>query len=728
MAIKIDRTLTNYVVALGMVMPFAAQAQDSKQARPADKEFDGEIIVTAQRRSERLQDVPITVTVFDNQQIESKRIQALSDVVGFTPGLSFDAFPSGQPRPFIRGIGSADRGAGGDPSSAVFLDEIYLGRPAAVAFDAFDIQQIEVLKGPQGTLFGRNVVGGAVVVTTKRPTIGEFDASAELTAGNYDRLEGAGFLNVPLGSQAALRASGSVRTHDGYVHNNFTGNELDDQETMSGRLQLLVEPADNFRVHLSADVTRDRANGPAQFAFDLDPTSSRRTLWRVNRDRDTGNASEIDGFQNRDTWGFRGEVQWDLGAMKLTYLGSFRDLDYGTFYDFDGGNPTFNRAGLFASNSESSSFWSNEIRLSSSSSSPITWVLGAYQFGQEVDRIDDAGIYTRANLTAAVPNPVPNDRFRQRSRLSSYAVFADATVPVTEGIRVFGGLRYSKDKKDFSISNQESTALFRATERYSISADASFDAITWRAGVDFRMAPNHLLYGTVSRGFKSGGFQDTPATAASALTAFNPEYATQYEVGLKSQFFGRRVTWNNTIYQVDYTDLQTRRAVGLSIITSNAGKARIRGYETSLDVRPFGGLRLGFSYAYTDAKFLEFLDAGVNFSGNRISRTPKHKLSVSPSYRLDFADNSSIELGADYQYESTILDDNDNNAIEVRAPSEVIDARLIFTDSSRRWSASIWGKNLTNEVRRTFQAQFFGANFGGYAPPRTYGATIRWKY
>ena len=188
------------------------------------------VTVTAQRRSESLQEVPVMITVFGADEIAAARIQQIDDIVTRTPGLNFDAFPASQPRLYIRGIGSAVRGASGDPSSAVFLDEVYLGRPAAVAFDAFDVERIEVLKGPQGTLYGRNVVGGAINVISKRPVTDQFGAGASATVGNYGRLDGAGFVNIPLaGNTSALRVSGSYRSNDGYVENLFLGRDVDDQ-------------------------------------------------------------------------------------------------------------------------------------------------------------------------------------------------------------------------------------------------------------------------------------------------------------------------------------------------------------------------------------------------------------------------------------------------------------------------------------------------------------------
>ncbi len=201
--------------------------------------------------------------MFGQEEIQDARIQEVNDVVTRTVGLSFDAFPASQPRLAVRGIGSSDRGAAGDPSSAVFIDDVYLGRPAAIAFDAFDIERIEVLKGPQGTLFGRNVVGGAINVITRKPDIDGFDASVEATYGNYNRLDGAGFVNLPFaGNTGAIRVSGAYRSHDGYVRNAFLNQDVDDQETLSGRFQFYAQPTDRFNVLLSLDGTRDRSSGP----------------------------------------------------------------------------------------------------------------------------------------------------------------------------------------------------------------------------------------------------------------------------------------------------------------------------------------------------------------------------------------------------------------------------------------------------------------------------------
>ncbi len=681
-----------------------------------------EVVVTAQRRSESLQDVPVTVTAFGAERVEEARIRQVEDVAGLTPGLQFDAFPSSQPRVAIRGIGSSDRGAAGDPSAAVFLDEIYIGRPAAVAFDAFDVERIEVLKGPQGTLFGRNVVGGAINIVTARPRLGTFDAAAEATVGNYERLEGAAMFNAPFADgNAALRFSGAWRTHEGYVRNTFTGDRVEDRDTRSGRISLRAEPEPDLRILATIDGTRSRETGPAQHVLDLDAGDPMSAFWTVDRDRDE-TAGSYAGYQNRDTWGMRLQIERDLPFATLSYIGSYRDLDYAAAYDFDGGNPSFNLIDISGGNDEQTSFSSHELRLGALPESAVQWVAGAYLFQSETDRRDI--------LDLDIAGAAGREGYTQAAELKSYAVFADVTAPVSDQLSAIAGVRYTRDDKDYRIDNLAGSALFRAGERFDVAVSDTYEAVTWRAGLTWKPVEDHMLYGMVSRGFKSGGFQDTPASGADAADGYEPEFATQYELGQKSVFMDGRVVWNNTLYLMTYEDLQTRRTLpNLSVVTDNAGEATIKGYETYLQWRPFAGASLVASYAYTDATFDEFEpEPGVDYAGNRISRTPEHKLVVSPAYTLGLASGADLRFAVDYAYESRIFDDNSNEGPEVRDPTHFVDARVIFTDPSRRWTVSLWGKNLTDEVTRTFQSVFLGANFGAYNPPRTYGLSLNWTY
>lgn len=705
----------------------------AQEAAQADVMID-ELIVTAQRRDQNLQDVPVTVTTFGAEAIQEARIQEVQDVVTRTPGLNFDAFPSGQPRLTVRGIGSSDRGAAGDPSAGVFLDEIYLGRPTMIAFDAFDVSRIEVVKGPQGTLYGRNVVGGAINIVTTAPELDDLSASLDGTIGNYDRLEGAGFLNIPLAKGvAAIRASASVRTHDGYVENLTTGGDLDDQDTRSGRIQLLVQPTETLRLSLGADGTRDRANGPAKYVVALDEEDPLSGFWSVDRDRDAA-ASEYDGVQNRDTWGVRGQAIWDLPKVSVNYLFGHRDVDYEVDHDFDGGpRDPARRISIGGGNVEDASSTSHELRFMAPADGPVSWVFGVYAFDAKTRR-DDI-------LNLAIPDfdgafdfedggtegLLLTEVYHQRAKVESRAVFGDVTVPLSEKLNVSAGVRYTKDKKAYRVDNLDSDATFRANEDIDATNSADWDAFTWRIGADYHLSDDHMVYVMVSRGFKSGGFQETPENQLDASTPFDPEFATQYEAGVRSTFLDGRLIWNNTVYTLKYQDLQVRETDGLNIFTTNAD-ATINGYETLLRWRPGGGFDLNASYAYTDATFDEYVLPSTDYSSNRLTRSPKHKLTLTPSYTWELASGGEVEVAVDYQYESKIWDDASNAGSEFRTPTHFVDARAIYTAESRDWSLVVWGKNLTNELTRTHQATFLGANFASYNPPRTYGLTLRWNY
>lgn len=695
---------------------------------------DDEIIVTAQRRDQNLQDVPVTVTTFSAQEIQDARIHEVQDVVTRTPGLNFDAFPSGQPRLHVRGIGSSDRGAAGDPSSAVFVDDIYLGRPAMVAFDAFDVERIEVLKGPQGTLYGRNVVGGAINVISNAPDLDSFGASLEGTAGNYERGDVAGYINAPLtDGVAAIRASGSIRTHAGYVDNNETGGELSDQDSRSARVQFLLAPTDTLRFSIAADSTTDRGNGPGQHVVALDASTPLSGFWSLDTNPESVD-SEVDGHQDRDTWGLRAQAAWDLPFATLNYLVGYREVNYDVNYDFDGGpRDPASRISIGGGNIEQSDMTSHELRLLSPADSRISWVLGLYAYNSNTQR-DDI-------LDLAVPDFDGNfdftdggtegllltEVYHQSAEVESRAIYADATIPLGERLNLTLGARYTEDDKTYHVDNLDSDATFRAEEDIDATNSATWDALTWRVGADYHLSDDHMIYAMVSRGFKSGGFQDTPENQLDASTAFDPEFATQYEFGVRSKFFDGRVVWNNTLYTMEYEDLQVRETSGLNIFTANAD-ATINGYETQLRWDVGAGFELNAAYAYTDATFDSYVLPSSDYTGNRLTRTPEHKVILSPSYTLGLGGGGDVEFAVDYQYESDIWDDASNTGAEYRDATHFVDARAVYTNANGDWSLSLWGKNLTDELTRTHQATFIGATFASFNAPPTYGVTLRWNY
>lgn len=694
-----------------------------------------EIIVTAQRRSENKQDVPITLTVIDGDYIEAARVQSVQDIVARTPGFGFDTYPQSEPRLSIRGVGSSSRGAGGDPSTAIFIDEIYYGRPAAITFETYDVERVEVLKGPQGTLFGRNVAGGAVSVVTTPPDINNFEAAAEASYGNYNRTDVAGFVNAPLSEgKAAMRLTGTYRRHDGYVDRVLDGEklgDLDDLDSKYARLQFALEPNENFRVNLKGDYLRERGGGPGnRVILDLGdgglsgmfaPTSERNQ-----------NAATFHGQQDRDTWGIRAEAEVDLSFASLRYLGSYRELEYTSYYDFDGAPPVDPELffGIEGGNTEKTDFYSNELQLRSLPSSNVSWVVGLYQY--RADTFRDGPTFLTVNDDVAIFDIVTQD-----GTTDSKAIYADASLPITDTVNIFGGVRYTEDKKSiFSMGDTNSPGDFYTIGDedtpgfYATNASDSWEAFTWRGGTNWKITPDMMVYASVARGFKSGGFQDTPQNSFDTAASYDPEYATNFEIGQRGAFLNGAMIWNNSVYFTDYDDLQTRIPTGFGFRGDNAS-AEIYGLESELNLR-FGRVKIAATYAYTHARYTEFAtfedDEPRDYSGNQLTRVPEHKFTIGPSYEFALTSGATVDVGVDYAYEGKIYDDHSNLPPEIRDPTSFIDARAVFKASSEQWSFALWGKNLGNETTATYQGVFGGVLFGAYNPPRTYGATVSFNW
>ena len=688
---------------------------------PAPSTVRDSIVVTAQKREQSLQEVPISIHTLDGEAIERGRVHGIEDLVARTPSLEMNAFPHVQPRLWIRGIGSISRAAAGDPSVGVFFDEVYVSRPAGVAFDVFDLERIEVLRGPQGTLWGRNVVGGAIHLVTRKPGARP-GGSLSATIGTFERLELAGAFDTRLGERVAMRWAGSMRRHDGYVDNTFTGSELFDEDTLSLRGHLQLTPTDRRRILLTVDATRDRPLGPARHIKALEEGNPARALWRVTSGDLTTVRSETDGFQKRDAGGLRLGIEDRVGGLALTSVTAYRGLDLHVLDDLDGGNPTTNPLNFLLEDVESASSLSQELRLAASSGRGPAWVAGLYYQRDDVERFN--GLAVDSRQSGLPPGSfLLSDQFDQNNVTESYALFADATFTLSERWSLSTGLRTSHDAKDFSASTS-GTANFVSDEFYSVTADDSWTEPTGRLALAWRASETTSLFATVTRGFKAGGFQETPPTAESTVVPFAPEEAISYELGVRTLTSGGRLRANATAFLLDYSDLQIRQVVELNIITLNAGKAEIRGLELEVSGRPHDRLDLGLSYAYLDAEFIELIEEGRDLSGNRLPRTPEHDLTLSAGLSVPLSDRAALLFDAHYRHVSELFGDNDNNLLEVRAARDEVDARAALAWGD--YEIALWGKNLTDERFEVQQATFFGATFAIFSAPRTYGLTFRW--
>jgi len=792
--------------ALAAVLAPAALAQQAAQA-PGGEEARGgaieEIIVTATRRADNLQNVAGAITAFGAQAIERDRIYGLEDVASRTPGFLIGQQSPAAPELTIRGIGSDDREAGSDRSVVLFVDEVYIGRAGGSALDFFDLERIEVLRGPQGTLWGRNVVGGAVNLVTRKPGPDPY-ARLSIGAGNYDLLEGRGVINRPLGGDLAAKLSFSFRDRDGYSRNTVFDEDVDGGNNASLRGQLRYG-GERLTALFTADYNTEQVDGisskpdPVGGAFNVTGRGS-QLLPDI---RLVGN--NIVGELDRHIYGATLRLDYETSAAVWTSLTSFRRVAFEVQRDIagatlSGGNPGQNLGfASIALNDEASNTFSQELRVSSPSDAGAwEWTVGVFYLFEDIERdqIRDRNL-TRTRPSAitinGVSHPTPAGEcdlgmthptnpqpawlpvdgscrtvsrplFDQAIEATSYAAFAQATWAAAERFRITLGGRYTSDSKDFDLevsSTRERlprgdanfgdpaalnavNSLNPAGEEFTLSVDDSWSAFTPKLTLDYQLAENVLAYVTASRGYKSGGFNGLGPSEEEARKSFDPEYAWNYEIGVKSQFFADRLRFNLAGFRMDFEDLQLRRRIlrvpgddaSAVVIVFNAAEAEIIGAELEMVFAPSPNLILSGSYSFLDTEATRFTDiADDRFTGTQLPRAPESAFTLAAEYSIPLR-AGELSLRGEYRQRGDhwFGIGELTHRSGVRAGFEeaygIFDASLTYTPNGEGLGFAIWAKNLTDEEYRS-HVQPISSGAGGitrYGDPATWGATLTWSY
>ncbi len=692
-----------------------------------------EVVVTARKRAESLQDVPVTVTAFEGKALQEQGIVDFQRLADATPGVTIDAFPRAAPRPFFRGIGSSNQSAGADPSSVAFVDGVYLGRGAMLAVDIFDMERVEVLKGPQGTLWGKNVVGGAINFVTAKPTP-DFNGALQLTLADFSQKNASLMLNGPLTERLSGRVALSSTQNDGY-RRTATGGALDDDGRLSGRLHLKFDLEAGTDLLFSADATSDDIAGGSR--YNLAP--------RGGGDVDKPRAANPDrpGYIRRDTGGLKVELNSDrLGFADLTAIAAWRTLDYDSSEDLDGTNAAGNLAagalvsGIQTLQVETADSYATEWRLASKGDGPISWVAGVFYLRDEVYR-------ERESETEAVD--LSENRFIANNVTKSFAAFGEAQYAFEGGPKVFAGLRLTDEKKTYGVVRLTGPQAAPVVNFTTVSNPGVSDeqVITWRVGGDYRLNENLYVFGSVATGFKSGAFQEQPS-AATARNATAPEKVLNYEAGVKSDWWDRRLRANTSVFYAEYTDLQTIQAVpdatqgpGGSSIVTDSGDATIKGLEAEFILAPNRHIHVSGSYTYLDATFDKLVQTSriladgtvvaADLKGNRLSRTPKHAFAAEASYTTTEFDWGWLKAQVSVNHESDVFDDNANDLIEFRKARTLWDASLFYFVNDQV-SLQLWGRNLTDVEYRTHQVETGGGHFVQYGAPRQVGLTLNVEF
>ena len=739
--------LASVVAALNLST--AAMAQDDMMLE--------EMIVTAQKRAASMQDTPISMQAFNGAELEARSAGDLSNIADFTPNLEFDTTSpiSGSSNAavvFIRGIGQTDFVLTSDPGVGIYLDGVYMSRAMGGVLDLLDIERVEVLRGPQGTLFGKNTVGGAISVTTKKPG-NDFELEASVTAGNYDRLSGMLGVNVPIIDETLLlRASLATRSRDGYGDRLLTGETMGDINSDTLRASLLWRPTEDLELTWAADITESDEDMPATSLLVADPlvggTNNLSGLYNLyatlgwvdgplyNEQWLTGDEFKSNGTapvgSETDVWGTSLTAEWDLENITVKSITAYRETDTSFGRDTDHSPVTI----IHTSNEMEIEQFSQEFNFSGVAfDDRLDWLFGLYYFNEEGEDHPRIPIVPDVS-SAAVGLPGLPPEFSVGGDITidntSIAAFFHNTYALSERLSTTFGLRYTDEEKKTDLDIYSLTLGFPLILNPEITQD--FDAWTPRIGLEYIFSDDMFAYVSYSEGYKSGGAVSRYNMPRIDPITFEPEEVTNYEIGLKSEWFDQRLRVNGAVFLMDYTDIQVTVFNGVVPETRNAAEGEIFGAELEFTGIIAEGLFLNGALGYMDAEYTKLDDPEIGAlevtKDHKFVNTPEWTASLSLEYRFDISDIGEISMMLDYSYRDEVANDAANTPELIEDSLDIINARISLVSENGHWEAALFGRNLTDETYLTsgVSTTSFGIVEGVYGNPREYGLTVKYIY
>lgn len=671
-----------------------AMAQDAGPQQDEQAGTLDDIVVTARRRGERLQDVPVAVTALTSETLENLQASDIGDLEGAVPNLTLHEGDANNAVIYLRGVGQVDSLAFADPGVGVYVDDVYLGRAQGAFLSVYDVDRIEVLRGPQGTLYGRNTIGGAVKFVSSRLSA-EPSGRLEASVGDYNLREVRAAFGGALNDEGTVLARAAIAhaSRDGYSENAFDGQDDGDRNQIAGRVSLEYRPSDAFSIRLNLDASSDSP--------DTSRTPARATpvfgAYPATMDDPFKVDADFNDLADLETFGASVTAEYAFSdALTFKSVTAYRSMDYASHLDLDATpDPIF---GVYVD--ENQHQFSQEFQLSYVGDR-LTAVGGLFYF----DETD----LTYSGLLGPTIGLVTGSINDQHNR--SYAIYGQGTYALSERLNLTAGLRYTSEDKDFARTQTlYPTAPTTVPGRNDpgmtltdLDTSANWDSLSPKVGLDYEISGDVMGYVSVSRGFKSGGF-DGRANDADGARPYDPETLWAYEAGIKSSLFDRRVTANVAAFWNDYTDLQLSSftsdgAGGFEALFTNAGAATIRGVELELAARPVQGLTLNGTIGYLDAQYDEYIGpGGADISDQReLVNAPKWSTRLGAVYVAELGAAGRLTFGADAAYRSKVYPTVSSSEVLAQDGYTLVDAFVRWTDGNDRFSIELGGKNLTDE-------------------------------
>ncbi|PHZ84782.1 TonB-dependent receptor domain-containing protein [Paremcibacter congregatus] len=726
--------------------------EDDERADEVESVGFEEIVVTATKRAQNLQDVPISISAFTAADFKDAGANSFKDLANSIPNVILpDSFSPVESDISIRGIYSdvVASEIGFDVGYGVYLDGVFLGKQFGANADLGDIERLEVLRGPQGTLFGKNTISGAINIISKKPG-NDLEGSVEVDAGNFDLFRVRGSINIPIIEDVlAVRMSVSKVRRDGYVKNiTLNDDNVGSVDQVSGRIHFAYTPSDSTRAYLSLDGLD--SHGTNYSLENIEENNNRPFVTTVNAESSYGlknfGASLIvehdfhNGYMVSSTTGLRK----DKSSLR-------NDEDLSLIDGFSSDNKWQQRT------------FSQELRLISPVGSWYDFVAGLHYFNQNNDR----DLITTLGQDWVGPALVGKVFTKNSVDVRSWAAYIHANVHLNDELTLFGGARYTKEKKKIPTFNQFTSPAFiigvfgRPSGELAPFPEINDDAVTGTAGIRYEFSDDLMIYTSVSSGFKSGGYTSgftlTPDNITNDLIV-KPELVTSYEVGLKSSWLDRRLTMNLAMFYMDYRDLQVRTfdpTGGFNgsgaVLLRNAASVTSKGVELELIARPTDQLTFNASVGYLDSTFDNYtgvpvsvfggaadandgaIDGFTDASGNQVPLAPKWTANMAAQHEMPLGDDGTWITRLDYNYTASRFDSGGvTNEPEAFIPSfGLLNARMGYRSNDDRWGVYLWAKNLTDERKiqsSGFSSFIIAKQLVKYIEPRTYGVSLKYNF
>lgn len=698
-----------------------AQSSASPREEPAASESDAsgsdnleEIVVTAGLRETRLQDTPIAVTAYTAEKMQADYIDSIDDISVTTPNVTVAGRKSALAAPFIiRGLGANVVGPGLDDPVAQYVDDVYLGRPASGSFNFIDVERVEVLRGPQGTLRGRNSTAGAVVITSRKPSLSGFSGDLDADYGTFRRYNFKGSFNAPLGDRIAIRAGyykGGYGEGHGRSFNTFLNRPTDRSRGESGRVSVLVKPTDTTELLVIGDMSSFNT----AFGFDTIPFSTLIEKYaKGNPLTDDLYSNDLYSESTVHNKGISARVTQELSdTLSLTSITAWRRYRSNGVTDADGSTraaiamlpSSLGVRTLDIYQGERQRQFSQELRLTYDGDGPFSVVGGLFYFNETSDATADT--YIRGVVPSSLVGRIPGLKFPDILRSytgefnnKAWAAFAQADYQFSDKLSLAAGLRYSIETRHADAIQQVPAGYFSSTPitgfvNFRDDIGLKYEDLSPSVGLNYKLNDDVLLYGKISKAFKSGGFNQTLAQ-----DPFGPETLWAYEAGAKADFPDQNLRLNAATFFYDYSDLQATQpgVIAETIIIENAGLAQMYGLELEAQWRPLDGLQINGTMGYLHTEYKDFVSVNGDLSGNRLPGAPAFQASLDVQYAIPLGGWATLSPRLQLKHEGLTYFTPENDRRLAHRPYDILNGYLSLDDTNGVWYARLFFENITNE-------------------------------